>query len=266
MSEAKQVAAGLFGRVAADYDRAGFLHETARRLVARVPLRAGVRVLDVATGTGGVLLASAQAAGSSGLLVGVDLAASMAVQARRRLLAAGLVRVWVLVMDAERLAFRAGSFDAVLCASALYTMPDPGGALACFREVLRPGGMVAVSVFGDLDERWGWKGALLERLAPRLEPIGRRLDTGALEGLLRQAGFDGSSVAVASERLDVVYRDVDDWLAAEWTHGERRSLELMDQPALAVYRSEAAAAVEACREQDGALHWRPEVILATARK
>jgi len=40
----------------------------------------------------------------------------------------------------------------------------------------------------------------------------------------------------------------------------------MDQRALEAYRDEAAVAIEACREQDGALHWRPEIVLATARK
>jgi ubiquinone/menaquinone biosynthesis C-methylase UbiE len=264
--QAKQIVAGLFGRVAASYDRAGFLHESARRLVARVPLQPGAVVLDVASATGVALLAAARANGPPGLLVGVDLAEPMVARARRRLCAAGLVDAEVLVMDAEQLGFRAGSFDAVLCASALYTMPDPAAALGGFHRVLRPGGTAAVSTFGDLDERWRWKGELLSRLGPRLERTGPSLDTGELERLLDEAGFAESDIAVGSERLDVVYRDVDDWLAAEWTHGERRPLELMDQRALHAYRGEAAVAIEGCRERDGALHWRPEVVLATARK
>jgi ubiquinone/menaquinone biosynthesis C-methylase UbiE len=55
-------------------------------------------------------------------------------------------------MDAEALRFRAGIFDAVLCASALYLLPQPVEALRGFRRVLRPGGTLAVAVFGpDLD-------------------------------------------------------------------------------------------------------------------
>ncbi len=69
--EAKQIVAGLFGRVAVCYDRAGFLHESARHLVARVPLRPGALVLDVATGTGVALLAAARAGGPSSLLDGL---------------------------------------------------------------------------------------------------------------------------------------------------------------------------------------------------
>jgi hypothetical protein len=138
------------------------------------------------------------------------------------------------------------------------------------RPVIQIGGLVEGRsqslVIGDLDERWSWKGELLARLGPRLERTGPSLDAGELERLLRDVGFAESCVEVGSERLDVVYRDVNDWLAAEWTHGERRPLELMDQRALEAYRDEVAVAIEACREQDGALHWRPEIVLATARK
>jgi Putative RNA methylase family UPF0020 len=52
----KQLVAGLFGRVAASYDQAGFLHQIARRLVTRAGVRPGERVLDVACGTGAALL------------------------------------------------------------------------------------------------------------------------------------------------------------------------------------------------------------------
>jgi len=98
------------------------------------------------------------------------------------------------------------------------------------RPVIQIGGLVEGRsqslVIGDLDERWSWKGELLARLGPRQERTGPSLDAGELERLLRDVGFAESCVEVGSERLDVVYRDVNDWLAAEWTHGERRPLEL----------------------------------------
>jgi len=42
------------------------------------------------------------------------------------------------------------------------------------------------------------------------------------------------------------------------------TLERMDPAALAAYRAAAFAAIEACREADGALHWRPEAIYTIA--
>ena len=142
--------------------------EVARRLVAWVDLSAGARVLDVATSAGAALLAAAQPAGPVGMAVGVDLAESMVAEARRRRRAAGVADAAVLVIDAEALGFRAEGFDAVL-ASALSLLPQPVAALRGFWRVLRPGGRLAV--FGaDLDQRWRWRGELLARWAPALEP------------------------------------------------------------------------------------------------
>jgi hypothetical protein len=66
--------------------------------------------------------------------------------------------------------------------------------------------------------------------------------------------------------LDVVYADAEAWWTQQWAHGERRPLEQMDPRTLAAYRAAAFAALEACREGDGALHWRPEVIYAVASR
>jgi len=71
-------------------------------------------------------------------------------------------------------------------------------------------------------------------------------------------------VAVRVERLDVAYADAATWWASDWSHGERALLELMSEPALAAYRTAAFQAIQRCRERDGALHWRPEVVYALA--
>src|SRR5262245_44454412 len=225
MRRAKRSVADLFGRVAAGYDQAGFLHRTARRLVALAGVRPGSRVLDVACGTGGALLEAARRAGPDGFVVGVDLAEPMAAEAARRLRALP-ARGAALVMDAERLAFRPAAFDVVCCASAIYALDDQAGAVRALRALLRPGGVLAVSEFGDLDARWAWKGALLGRFAPPLEPLGGgHLGPAELAALLRDAG--ARDVRVTVERLDVVYADPAAWWASEWTHGERRPLERM---------------------------------------
>jgi ubiquinone/menaquinone biosynthesis C-methylase UbiE len=261
----KAAIAGVFGRAAPTYQRAGppFFSEVARRLVASIDLPAGARVLDVATGTGAALVEAARRAGPAGTAVGVDLAEPMVTEARRRLREAEVANAAVLVMDAEALGFRAEVFDAVLCASALYLLPRPVEALRGFGRVLRPGGRLAVAVFGaDLDERWSWRGELLARLAPPLEPLGRRFDQASLGQALEEAGF--RRVAVEVERLDVAYADAGTWWASDWSHGERALLELMGEPALAAYRTAAFQAIQRCRERDGALHWRPEVVYALA--
>jgi ubiquinone/menaquinone biosynthesis C-methylase UbiE len=55
VKEPKQTVAGLFGRAAAGYDQVGFFHQIAQRLLALAGVGQGMRVLDVACGSGAVL-------------------------------------------------------------------------------------------------------------------------------------------------------------------------------------------------------------------
>jgi SAM-dependent methyltransferase len=257
--------AGLFSRVAVSYDQAGFLDQIARRLVAHAGVRPGMRVLDVACGTGAALLEAAHRAGPDGLAVGIDLAEPMAAQAARRLrtLGRGPAAAAVAVMDAEQPGLQPATFDVVCLASAIYLLDDQAAALRGLRELLRPHGRLAVSDFGDLDHRWAWKDELLGRLGPPLEQLGGGCRGPVeLEGLLRSTG--ATQVTVEVERLDVVYADAKAWWAEQWTHGERRPLKRMDRQALAAYQAAAFTAIEACREADGAIHWRPEMVYAVA--
>jgi ubiquinone/menaquinone biosynthesis C-methylase UbiE len=265
VKEPKQTVASLFGRAAAGYDQVGFFHEIAQRLLTLAGVGQGMRVLDVACGTGAVLVQAARLAGPTGLAVGVDLAEPMAAVAARQLQRLGQGRGAVAVMDAERLGLRAGWFDVVCCASAIYLLGDQAAAIHGWRQLLRPGGTLAISEFGDLDARWAWKDELLARLGPPLGPLGAgHLGLQELESLLRSAGASTVQVQVQVERLDVAYADADAWWIQQWAHGERRPLEQMDPRTLAAYRAAAFAALEACREADGALHWRPEAIYTIA--
>jgi SAM-dependent methyltransferase len=263
VKEPKQSVAGLFGRVAASYDQVGFFHQVAQRLLALAGVGQGMRVLDVACGSGAVLVQAARIAGPAGLAVGVDLAEPMVAVAARQLQRPDQGRGAVAVMDAERLGLRAGWFDVVCCASAIYLLGDQAAAVRSWIQLLRPGGTLAISEFGDLDTRWAWKDELLGRFGPPLRPPGAgHLGPQQLQRLLRSAG--GGRVQIEVERLDVAYIDAQAWWAQQWAHGERRPLEQMDPRTLATYRAAAFTAIEACREADGALHWRPEAIYAIA--
>jgi SAM-dependent methyltransferase len=189
----------------------------------------------------------------------------MAAVAARQLQRLDQGRGAVAVMDAERLGLRDAWFDVVCCASAIYLLGDQAAAVRGWGELLRPGGTLAISEFGDLDARWAWKDELLARLGPPLGMLGGgHLGPQELERLLRSAGGSTVQVQVQVERLDVAYADAEAWWAQQWAHGERRPLERMNPSALAAYRAAAFAAIEACREADGALHWRPEAIYAIA--
>jgi len=115
-----------------------------RRLAEYVHDGAPARVLDVATGTGEVLLSLARHARNSVQFVGVDMAGEMLGVARRKpygqlcLFARG---------DALGLPFSDGTFDAATIAFGIRNVANPEVALREFGRVLRPGGRLAVLEF-----------------------------------------------------------------------------------------------------------------------
>ena len=97
--------------------------------------RAHGRVLEVAVGTG----RSLEFYRSDVALTGVDLSPEMLDRARARASALG-VEVDLRDGDAEHLPFADGSFDTVVCALGLCSIPHPDRAIAEMARVLVPGG------------------------------------------------------------------------------------------------------------------------------
>lgn len=251
----------VFDRAAPLYDTVGprVFREIARRLVARISVLPGSNVLDVATGPGIVLAEIASIGVPQAEFVGIDLSPGMVVEARARLSAIG-VAAHVLLIDAEQLAFLDGSFDLVTMSRA-YLLRQRRAILHEIRRVLRPGGTVAIAEFGSLDQRWSWKNELYARLLPRMPGRPRPVfDATILQAELDAAGFDG--IQVQSNDLDVIYADLDEWWESSMTHGERAALELMDSEARQAFFELAEPGQ--CVEDDGKLHWRPEVLFGTA--
>ena len=117
--------------------------------------RAGERVLDVACGTGLVAFPAAEAVGPEGEVLGVDISGEMVMAARRREQDRQVSNIGFERMDAEALDLPDASFDVAICALGLMYPPEPERALAEMRRVLRPGGRMAVAVWGERG-RCGW--------------------------------------------------------------------------------------------------------------
>jgi len=132
----------LFDRSAEHYDRAcdimsfGSGRAYRRAALQRAGLRAGMRVLDVGTGTGLLAREVAQLAGPAGRVVGLDPSVRM-MEAGARQIACSRVQA-----VGERLPFSACSFDMVTMGYALRHVPDLDQTFDEFRRVLKPGGRV----------------------------------------------------------------------------------------------------------------------------
>ena len=139
---------GHFG-VAVDYLDAHY--EAARpeyeAMARSVGLQPGWRVLDAGAGSGSYLPLLAELVGPGGHLAALDLAPENVAAIRERAARGGIaLPVDAHVGGVTALPFPDGSFDAVWCANVLQYLDDAGAeqALAEFRRVVRPGGLVAV--------------------------------------------------------------------------------------------------------------------------
>jgi ubiquinone/menaquinone biosynthesis C-methylase UbiE len=131
---------------AAGYDRA-FAPVTTHFvpfLLRAAHITPGMRVLDIATGTGLAAEAVLNVVGRTGHVTAADLSTAMVEKARGRL--GNVPNAALAVEDAQALSFPNESFDAVTCSLGLMFFPDPSRGLAEFRRVLRPGCRAAVSV------------------------------------------------------------------------------------------------------------------------
>ncbi|PKP75126.1 MAG: dimethylmenaquinone methyltransferase [Alphaproteobacteria bacterium HGW-Alphaproteobacteria-6] len=125
------------------------------RLLSVAGLAQGMQVLETACGSGLVTARIAEMVGQSGAVMATDLSQAMVDATTRMAAARGLAHVAAQRMDAEELDLPDAAFDSALCALGLMYVPDPARALAEMARVTRPGGRVAVTVWGER-KHCGW--------------------------------------------------------------------------------------------------------------
>ena len=154
-SEKARKVAQVFHSVASRYDvmndlmSAGLHRAWKAFTISRAAVRPGMKVLDIAGGTGDLARAFARQVGDRGEVGLTDINDSMLRVGRDRLLDQGLV-VPVAVCDAEKLPFPDNHFDRVSVAYGLRNMTHKDRALAEMTRVLKPGGKLLVLEFSKV--------------------------------------------------------------------------------------------------------------------
>ena len=202
--------ADVFHSVARNYDvmndvMSGGLHRVWKFFtMGRAAIRPGMRVLDIAGGTGDLAKAMARRAGPSGEVWLTDINESMLSVGRDRLLDAGVALPTALA-DAEYLPFPDGYFDRVTVAFGLRNMTHKDRALAEMFRVLKPGGKLLVLEFSRI---WKPLAPIYDAYSLKVLPwLGKRIandaesyrylaesirmhpDQQTLAGMLKDAGF-----------------------------------------------------------------------------
>jgi demethylmenaquinone methyltransferase/2-methoxy-6-polyprenyl-1,4-benzoquinol methylase len=203
--------AEVFHSVASRYDvmndlMSAGLHRVWKAFtIGRAQVRPGMRVLDIAGGTGDLARAFARRAGPEGEVWLTDINDSMLRVGRDRLLDRGVVAP-VAVCDAECLPFPDQYFDRVSVAFGLRNMTHKDRALAEMRRVLKPGGKLLVLEFSRvtpvLAPAYDWYSFnILPKLGQLVagddasyrylaESIRMHPDQETLAGMMREAGLD----------------------------------------------------------------------------
>jgi len=117
-------------------------------LVSRLPKVDGLRVLELACGTGVVTRRLREALPESATVVATDLTEAMIAYAQAAVAADGIV--WQQA-DAQALAFDEGSFDVVICQFGFMLLPDKVQGFREARRVLDSDGVLLANVWHSLD-------------------------------------------------------------------------------------------------------------------
>jgi SAM-dependent methyltransferase len=165
-----------------------------RALVEYADPGSGARLLDVGAGRGPIVRFALD---RGCVITAVDAAPAMVARLRN-----DFPSIAVFKMDAHQLDFADGCFDIVTAGYLLDLLDNPAAALTEMHRVLRPGGMIALSVPGPMPhrDRWQW----LVDLAMEFYPTAVRDDASDpapadIPDLLTSSGF------VAAARKEVVF-------------------------------------------------------------
>jgi len=165
-------------------------------IVAAAQVRSGMRVLDIACGTGEPAISIAQLLAAGGDVVGVDISPAPLKIAAERATQRGLSNATFQQADAHHLPFVDNTFDRITSRLGVMFFSDLPHALSEMRRVLKPAGRVILLVWGPMDQPYFQTtiGTILRMLPSASVPeSGRKMfalgNKGVLSQALRQAGF-----------------------------------------------------------------------------
>src|SRR5437016_11670272 len=121
-------------------------------IVSAAHVAHGMRILDVACGSGEPAISIATLLNGTGEVIGVDLAQGALQVATERATQRQLINVRFQQADAHQLPFPDSSFDRITCRLGVMFFHDLPRALREMHRVLKPGGKAVLLAWGPMDQ------------------------------------------------------------------------------------------------------------------
>jgi ubiquinone/menaquinone biosynthesis C-methylase UbiE len=267
----KQANEQIWDGAAPSYNRVGpnFYSDFGVRLIELLSIPSGSNVLDIATGTGAVLIPAARRTGMNGHVTGIDLSNQMLQQTKRIVKTNGLNNVDLLKMDAEHLEFPDSTFDFVTCAFGIFFFPDMAAALHEMYRVCKPSGFIGITVFDKNPPTFSpgvqlYMQQVTAYNALRIaSPYSISWAPEEVKTLLGQQAFH--SIVLKSEPRDLIYANPEEWWAFLLTLASRGTIMAMDEKTRARFKDEYCAKLQSMMQPDG-LHIKVGALYAIAQR
>jgi demethylmenaquinone methyltransferase/2-methoxy-6-polyprenyl-1,4-benzoquinol methylase len=144
----------MFDRIAPTYDLLNHLlsfgrdYSWRRKAARQVGRDSHLCIVDLATGTGDLLISLLKSHPDTAKVVALDVSEGMLSLCRRKLRRRGLAeRVELLCADASAMPLAAGSFDAATVGFGIRNTPDVSKTLREMHRILKPGGTTVILEF-----------------------------------------------------------------------------------------------------------------------
>lgn len=241
-------------------------------LVGYAQPRAGMSVIDLASGTGEPGITLAERVGAGGSVMAVDQSAELLEIAAERARKKSLRNFETRQGDAHSLPFADRSFDLATCRFGVMFFADAATALGELRRILKPGARACFAAWGPVEQPY-WQTTMQivqghvggELLAAGGADPFRYSATGSLSGVLRAAGF--REVEESLRNLAWTWLGDPDEVfeyACAVAAPFRPMLERVPEGSWPAIRAEATAAMERYRVGDE-IRFGADVVLASGR-
>jgi len=226
-----------------------FWDAAGRGTVDCLDLALGMRVLDVASGSGSSALAAAEAVGPAGHVIAADLSVKLLELAARKASERRLDNVEIVVGDMMHLGYPDESFDAVVCVFGIFFLPDMAQGIAELWRMVKPGGRLAVTTFGPgvLEPMYApfWEAVASEQpelARDRYNPWDDIDQPEQVTNLFVSAGVPEPDIVPASHPTAVA--SADDWWAIVMGTGLRGTIRKLSPAAASRLKQANGAVVE----------------------